>query len=210
MDKIKIPRLIVFLIGLIFLSLGVVLVIKSNLGVSVATSVPYIISLYFTKISFGQWNYIVHGLVLILLIIILRKIRLRYLLSFIVAFLFGVTIDLFTFLLRNLELASILARIGIFIFGTVIIAIGIAAFMKSDYPILPFDTFVKEICIEKDLDVGKFKTKFDLVCFSTSLVLSLVFFKKIVGLNIGTLVSALVIGSMVGKSLDMMNKYLEN
>ena len=73
-----INNLFIFLLGLISLSLGVVLVVKSDLGVSVATSVPYVFSLYFTKISFGQWNYIMHGFSLVLLVIVVRKLTVKY------------------------------------------------------------------------------------------------------------------------------------
>lgn len=210
MKKTAFVKLITFLIGLIFLSLGVVLVIKSDLGVSVATSVPYIISLHFTKISFGQWNYIIHGLVLLLLILILRQIKVKYFASFIVAFLFGATIDMFTLLLENFAATSLMERLGVFSLGTIVISIGLGAFLKSDFPVLPFDTFVKEICIEKDINIAKFKTGFDLVCFSLSLILSFLFFKEIRGIHIGTFVSAVVTGSMVGKTLDILNKYIED
>ncbi len=142
MKKLRINNLFIFLLGLSCLSLGVVLVIKSNLGVSVATSVPYVISLYFTKITFGQWNYIVHGFVLLLLVIIIRRLTIKSLMSFIVAFSFGIAIDLFNLVLASVTANTFVERIGLFTFGSIVISIGVAAFIKSNYPILPFDTFV--------------------------------------------------------------------
>ncbi|MBU5678236.1 hypothetical protein KQI88_17645 [Alkaliphilus sp. MSJ-5] len=209
MKKLRINNLFIFLLGLSCLSLGVVLVIKSNLGVSVATSVPYVISLYFTKITFGQWNYIVHGFVLLLLVIIIRRLTIKYLMSFIVAFLFGIAIDLFNLILASVTANTFVERIGLFTFGSIVISIGVAAFIKSNYPILPFDTFVKEICLAKNIEIAKFKTGFDLVCFTVSLTFSIIFFGKIKGLHIGTLVSAIILGSMIGECLKIMNKYIE-
>lgn len=209
MGKLKINNVFIFLLGLICLSLGVVLVVKSDLGVSVATSVPYVFSLYFTKISFGQWNYIAHGFSLLLLVFIVRKLTVKYLMSFIVAFLFGLTIDLFNLILVSYVANTFLEKILVFILGSIVISIGVAAFMKSNYPILPFDTFVKEVTLAKNIRYAKFKTGFDLVCFTISLTASIIFFKKIHGLNIGTLVSAVILGSMIGACLNFMNKHIE-
>lgn len=147
MEKIKVNNLFIFLLGLTCLSLGDVLVIKSNLGISVGASVPYILSLACTKLSFGTWNYIIHGIVLLLLVIIVRKLTVKYLMSFIVAFLFGNFIDFFSSILGPVQVDTMISRVGLFILGTIVISIGVADFMKSNYPILPFDTFVKEITL---------------------------------------------------------------
>ena len=209
MKKIRVYNLFIFLLGLTCLSLGIVLVIKSNLGVSVATSPPYILSLYFTKISFGQWNYMVHGFVLLLLVVIVRKLTVKHLMSFLVAFLFGLFIDFFNSILVSFQVDGLLERFMVFIVGSLVISIGVAGFMKSNYPILPFDTFVKEITQTKNIKYSKFKTGFDLTCFTVSLVLSLVFFGKIKGIGLGTFISAIGLGSIIGFCLDLMNKYIE-
>ena len=105
--------------------------------------------------------------------------------------------------------SSIIERLLLFALGSLVISIGVAAFMKSNFPILPFDTFVREITMEKNIKYSKFKTSFDLVCFTTSLSMSLIFFKQIKGINIGTFVSAFILGSMIGKFISIMNKYIE-
>ena len=194
MKKLKVYNLFIFLLGLVCLSLGVVLVVKSNLGISVAMSVPYIFSLYFTKISFGQWSYIIQGITLILLFIIVKRVTVKYLLSFVVAFLFGIAIDLFGMLLISFAVYTFYGKLGVFILGSIVISIGVAAFIKSNYPIQPFDTFVKEVAIAKNIKYAKFKTGFDLTFFMISLT---------------TLVSAIILGSMIGACLDMMNKYID-
>jgi uncharacterized protein len=209
MKKIKVYNLLIFIAGLVFLSLGVVLVIKSNLGVSVATSPPYILSLHFTKITFGQWNYIAHGFVLMLLVLFIKKLTLKYLMSFIVSFLFGVTIDLFNLILVSVQGDTLIGRLGLFALGSITISIGVASFIKSNYPILPFDTFVKEISMTKGIKLAKFKTSFDLVCFTISLLLSLIFFKEVKGIGIGTFVSAVILGGMIGACIKVMNNRID-
>ena len=81
--------------------------------------------------------------------------------------------------------------------------------MKSNYPILRFDTFIKEVTMAKNIRYSEFKTAFDLICFSVSLVLGLIFFGRIEGIHIGTFISALALGSIIGFFLDLMNKHIE-
>ncbi|WP_353893670.1 DUF6198 family protein [Proteinivorax hydrogeniformans] len=209
MKKLRVNNVFVFILGLLCLSLGVVLVIKSDLGVSVATSLPYVVSLQFTAISFGMWNYIIHGLVLLLLAVIVKRLTVKYLMSFLVAFLFGTAIDLFYMMLEPVSADAFIEKVGLFILGSIVISIGVASFIKSNYPILPFDTFVKEICLVKNIRISKFKTGFDLVIFSLSISFSLIFFRAIEGLHIGTLVSAAILGSMIGLCLKLLNNYVE-
>lgn len=209
MKKIRIHNLLLFLFGLISLSVGVILAIKSDLGVSVALSVPYIFSLYFTKLSLGQWNYIVQGFVLLLLVLIIKRLSVKHLMSFVVAFLFGLTIDLFDKIFIFVKVNTLIGRLGLFALGNIGIAIGISLFIKSNYPILPFDTFVNEVSEEKEIVFSKVKTTYDLSSFIVSFVFSLIFFKSIKGIHIGTLISALILGYMIGSCLKIWNKNID-
>jgi uncharacterized protein len=209
MKKIKIYNLIMFAAGLSLLSLGIQLVIRAKFGVSVATSPPYVLSLYFKNITFGQWNYIIHGSVLLLLVAVVRRLTVKYLMSFFVSYLFGVTLDLFNVLLSGVQAETIVGRVGLFILGSIAISIGVAFLIRSNYPILPFDTFVKEVSTAKGIKIGKFKTGFDLVCFTTSLTLSLILFREIKGIHVGTFVSAVVLGTIIGAIIKFMNTYIE-
>lgn len=209
MKKIKVYNFIIFAAGLLLLSLGVQLFIKADFGVSVATSPPYVLSLYFTNITLGQWNYMIQGLVLLVLVVIVRKLTVKYLMSFIVAFLFGTAIDLFNIVLSTVHAQTLIGRAGLFILGSIAVSIGVASFMSSSYPILPFDTFVKEVSLAKGIKFAKFKTAFDLSCFTISLILSMAFFREIRGIHIGTLVSAAFLGNMMGICIKYMNTWIE-
>ncbi len=209
MKKIKIYNLFIFMLGLVSLSIGVLLIIKANFGVSVATSPPYVLSLYFTGITFGQWNYIAHGFVLLLLVLVVRMLTIKYLMSFLISFLFGVTIDLLNPLIELVQAGTLIGRSAVFLVGCVAVAIGIASLIISNYPILPFDSFVKEITRIKNINYAKFKTCFDLSAFTISLVLSIVLFGEIKGIHIGTFVSALILGTMIDRCIGFMNTYIE-
>lgn len=67
-----IKRYGIFLIGLTFMSLGIVLIIKSALGTSPISSVAYVLSLAL-PFTVGQFSFAVSSLMFILQPIILRN-----------------------------------------------------------------------------------------------------------------------------------------
>ena len=53
-----IKRYFFFILGLIINSFGVAFITKSALGTSQISSIPYVLSLKFTNLSFGQTTFI--------------------------------------------------------------------------------------------------------------------------------------------------------
>lgn len=186
-----------FLSGLILLSASVAIVVRSQLGVSVLASVPYMLSLIFGFISLGTWNYIVQGLLMVLLVILLRRFRAEYVVAFGVAVVFGLTIDLFARLFANLPQDSVFLRIGYFAVGLLFLSSGVAMFIRSGFPVLPFDLFVKEIAESRGMTFRKVKTFFDLTFLAISIVLMVLVVREFKGVGIGTIVSAAINGSLM-------------
>ena len=77
------------LLVLLINSLGVDLMSKSGLGISMISSVPLIFNNVFPIISFGTWNYIFQTLLVITLMILKRSFCPGYLFSFVVGIGFG-------------------------------------------------------------------------------------------------------------------------
>lgn len=97
-----------FIIGMCSLSIGVIFTIKSNLGISVSSSLPYVLSLRFQNITLGTWNYIVQGIVFILLVVIMKKITVNYIMSFFISYLFGWAVDGANYIFAFLEASTLL------------------------------------------------------------------------------------------------------
>jgi uncharacterized protein len=207
LTKIKINPFISFAAGLALLSFGVVLVVKANYGVTVVISAAYVLSQKFTVLSFGKINYIVQGVVFIIMIIVMNKINAKYFLSFLASVIFGYAIDLFTYLLLNFSVTSHYLRIMLFAFSIVIISLGLVFFLKSKLPIMPFDLFVREVSTKYNIKIEKFKTAFDIILLMIATTLSFIFFGRLNGIHIGTLVSALTIGSCIDFFIKVFDKY---
>jgi uncharacterized membrane protein YczE len=199
---------VLFSVGLLLISLAIALMVKADLGISVASSVPYVISLRFPALSFGTWSYLVQGFLVASLVLIVRKIRLAYLLSFGVSVAFGVLLDVFGLWLAPLVLSGYLARAGLFAASLILISLGIACFVASQLPLLPYDLFVKELAAHTNKSFRLCKTLFDFACLLFSALFLLVFVRRLIGLGIGSLLSALLLGSLSGTWLTLIGRHI--
>ncbi|WP_156877394.1 YczE/YyaS/YitT family protein [Psychrilyobacter atlanticus] len=208
--EFKIHKIINFILGVIMLSIGIILIVKANLGMSVLTSLAYVFSQRFQSITFGQWTYLTQLIVVIVTVFIMKKLKMRYIFSFGVAVIFGEAIDLSNFLLRNMTLTTFPQEVAVYVLGSLICAKGIIFFAKSELPVLPFDNVVKELSISKQIKLGNVKLGFDCIMFILSLVFSFTFFRELRGIYWGTLVSALLMGPMIRLIMPVRDKYIKD
>ena len=192
--------------GLFLISFSITLMVHANLGISVASSVPFVISLRFTFLTFGTWSYIVQGFLVLLLILIVRKIKWHYFLSFLVSVAFGLLVDFFTEPIARIPADSLISRSLLFAGGLALLSLGIALFVFSQLPLLPYDLFVKELAIHKGISFRKCKTLFDLSCLTTSSLFLLFFVHRLAGIGIGSLFAALLNGTLAGFWLHLFSR----
>ena len=103
-----------FALGTFFIALGVSLMEKGGLGMSMVTSQSYIISLAVPFLTFGMADYMLQGLLLIGYYIIVRRFDWKNILSFFSAFIFGVVLDGIMWVMRDLQAATLIQRILFF------------------------------------------------------------------------------------------------
>lgn len=193
----------VLCLGIILDAAGVALVTKSDFGVSSVSSVAYTLSCIHTSFSFGVWSYIYQFFLFMLMCVLLRKYSIAYLTSFLIAILFGYTLDGCRMCIRFLPV-SLWMRCLYFAVGTGILITGVSCLMISGLPIMPQDLFTRELSLHFNIPFKVVKTAFDLSCVSISLVLGIGIKGKIIGIGPGTLISALIIGGCV----DRMKRHL--
>ena len=88
---------IAYVVGIVVLALGTALTVYGNFGISMVVAPAYILHLKLSEIwpffSFGVAEYAVQALILALMMLLLRKARWTYLLSFVSAVLYGTILD---------------------------------------------------------------------------------------------------------------------
>ena len=186
-----------WLLANIFCALGVSLCTKAGFGLSMMAAPPYIIHLAVSKIfpfyTQGVSEYVVQGIVFIIICIVVKRVRLRFFLSIITSVIFGTLIDGWLFLLGGGgRYDDILVRIVAFIFGEIFIALSIALYFRTYLPIQIAETLVTETSRVYGFDINKVKLINDASYFTLAVTLSLLLTEGFQGVGIGTVIITLV------------------
>lgn len=203
-QKIRIPGELGLLFTIIINSLAVSLMTKSHLGIASISSVPYVFSIVFPVVSFGTWNYLFQTLLVISLMLLSRKIQWEYGFSFAVGIAFGKMIDFHSGWIAVLP-DSVLMRSMYFIVGFLMMCVGICVANNSLMPIIPTDTFPRDLTRLLKKPYNRIKTTFDLTCLTTTLVISFFILHKLVGIGAGTVLCAL----FAGKTISVMQTWFD-
>ncbi len=194
MKKIAKTSELMWVLGVIFVSLGVAVCSKSNLGVSMIAAPQFVIYDALVPLwggfSVGMVGYLFQGALLILMCVVLRRFDPRYLLSFGVAVVYGYMLNLFLFLLAGFSAEGIAARWITLIVGDIFTALGVAFFFRTYLPLQVFELFVAEIAAKFKLNVNKTKMVFDLTLLAFSIALALALFAGDGGLDIKALATS--------------------
>lgn len=204
MKKIKIPGELAYLISIITMSFSVAMVSAADLGLSMIVAPAYIISQALGVITFGQSEYLVQAVLLVIFCLIVRKFRPLYLVSFGTCLIYGAMLDLWRVIIPMFNPAVTAPgsmdwpiRIAFFLGGAVITGFSVAlSFHAYLYPQM-YDYFVKGVSAALHKDRGKVKIIFDLSCLALALVLTFVLFGKMVGVGVATFITAAINGPII-------------
>ncbi len=216
MRKIKIYSEIIYIIALFGLTLAVAILAAADFGVSMIVAPAYIMSLKFPIFTFGQWDYIIQGILFIAFCIAMKKFKIAYLVSFITCVIYGTILDMWRAVIPalNPEITppgsmNFWVRIVLFIVGELLTSFMVMLFFKSYIYPQVCDLFVKGIVQRYNLNQVRFKRIYDISCLALAIVLSLVLFKGFVGIGWGTVVIALATGVIMGYFGKIYDKFIE-
>ena len=194
------------LLSMMLDSLGVEMQVRSGVGISCISSVPYVLSRIFPVCSFGTWNYLSQIFILLVLVLCPRRFKPGYLISVGLSFLFGTLLDVYAGLIPAPD--TVPGKGILFLAGLLIVCFSIWMLQRCLLPILPFDTFTRDMTECFHLSFPKFKTAFDLTCLSISVALSLLCFGHLVGVGFGTFFGAFFTGSIVAAITRVMDRHI--
>ncbi|MCE5284543.1 MAG: DUF6198 family protein [Pelosinus sp.] len=188
-------RYFLFICGLFFMSLGICLIIKSSLGTSPISSIPYILSLKYA-LTLGAFTFIVNMVFLLCQILILqRQFPYIQLLQIPMTILFSCFIDLTMFLLSSFNPDIYTFKIMTLLLGCLALALGVALQIIGNVVMLAGEGFMYSIVKKWRFGVGYTKTFFDISLVILAGALSQVYFNEIHGIREGTLISACIVGA---------------
>lgn len=214
LSKQKVINVINWVLSITLCSFGICLCTKANFGLSMIAAPPYIIHVKMREIfswySQGTSEYIWEAFLFIILCIVIRKFKVKGLLSFATAVFSGVMIDFFIKLFGgNAPYESMAARIICFVIGAPIISLAVAFVFRTTMPPQVYELAVGETAKSFSLKIDRVKLGFDIIMFVISVSLSLILTKGFTGIGIGTVIVTFVNAPMIsffGKLIDKVEK----
>ena len=186
-----------FILGVVLNSFGIALITKAALGTSPISSLPYVLSFAFAP-SLGQFTFLVNLLFIAGQALLLRRdFAPVQLLQILVNVVFSGCIDVSMALLGWLQPDSLPLQLLSLAAGCAVLAFGISMEVAPDVLMVPGEGMVKALSRATHHKFGSTKMAFDVTLVATAAVLSLLFFHRLQGLGLGTILSALLVGRLV-------------
>ena len=201
----QIERLVWFSAGILINSFGIVLITKGALGTSQISSIPYVLSLQMPSISFGMFSFIMNMVYIVLQALLLRRqFKPIQLLQIVVNVVFSASIDVFMAMLSFYASQQLFTRVLSAIAGCIVLAFGISVEVAPDLIMVPGEGIVAAISKVSGRRFGSVKVVFDVTLILIAALLSWLFFGNIVGVGVGTLLSAVSVGQFV----NLINRHV--
>ncbi len=206
--------------ALLFISLfvnafGVAFITKAALGTSPISTVPYVFDC-FTPCSFGLTTFI-QNLIFILIEVLLiphgkrRKYRGEILIQIPVLFVFSASIDASMLMLSWMNPSTPLECVVSLLIGCIILASGIGWAVKASVAMNPGEYVVKVIARRLGKPFGTVKLCFDCTLVAMACATSLIAMHSVIGIGVGTLVAALLVGPierLLTPAWNVFNRWL--
>ena len=196
---------ILLLSSLFIMTLGVALCVRSALGSSVISTIPFVMSLagaadLAPALSIGEYTYYMNFLLVGLQILVLRKkFEPVQLFQLLIGFFFGFLLDVNMWLTSMIDCTSLLMKIIVQLAGCVILAVGISFEIRCGSVTMPGEGFPVALSRAYGLPFAKAKIGVDISLVAIAVVLGYIYFGtwlwNVVG--IGTLIYLILVGSLV-------------
>lgn len=192
-------RYFLFILGLLFSGIGVAITKRGELGVSPISSVANVVSYKMQGFTLGTWLLIWNCVLLFGQILVLRsKFQMIQFLQIPLSVLFGWFTDFGLWIASYLPNSNYAIRLLLVIAGIVILAFGISLTVIANVVMNSGEAFVKAVSDQTGKTFGNVKIAFDVSCVVLAIILSLLFFDfKVIGTREGTILAALLTGTMV-------------
>ena len=202
---LPLPSEPMYLLAIVLMAVSVSMCAAADFGVSMIVAPSYILSLRFTFLTFGQWEYVLQASLFIAFCILMRKFRPVYLFSFFSCILYGLVLDLFRAAVPLFNPAvtapgsmSWPVRIALFVGGNLITTFAVAIFTASYLYPQVYDFFVIGLTARYRMNFTRFKTIYDLSFLAVGVALALILFRGFNGIGVGTVIIALLNGFLIG------------
>ncbi|MCD7764223.1 MAG: DUF6198 family protein [Lachnospiraceae bacterium] len=181
-----------YIFGMLLNAMGIALQTKAGLGLSMVAAPAYLLSMRVPWLSFGMGECIVQGSLFLLCCVWTGRFLKKQLWSFVVAIPYGWILDQMLQVFADIYPIFLWEKMIIYLLGSLTLAAGISLFFQSYLPCQVYEMFVKCIAQHTGKPFSSVKQIYDWSSLGASFVLSLLFFHRIIGIGIGTVLCTLI------------------
>ena len=198
-------------LGLFCIVFGASLMERANFGMSMIVAPVYVVYRKLAAVlpffTFGMAEYVMQAILLIAMCLVLRRFRLSDIFSFVTAVIYGLMLDGCMLLTAPLLDSVLAVRLLLCAVGMLLGAAGVSLVFHTYIAPEVYELFTKEVARHFGIELHRFKTGYDCVSCAAAILLSFLFFGfgVFVGVRVGTVVCAIVNGSVIG----FCTKFLE-
>lgn len=206
LEKKFYKRLLLYLLGMNIMSLGILLSTRTNLGVATISSVAYSYSV-FLHLSFGTANILLFIVFIIVQALLLKSFSYKLLLQIPMALLVGLFIDMYGAIIPVFNPEFMLGFLLILL-SNILTGIGVYGMTKADLVLDPGNAVVETLCRVLKKPFSYLRIRFDVSLVIFTLLSGLAIEHRIVGIGVGTVVSAYLIGKTVGVTRKIVDSFV--
>jgi uncharacterized membrane protein YczE len=194
--KVRIPM---YFIGLFIMTIGISLSVKSNLGVSPVSSIPYTMTCVW-GIEMGEATIIFHCILVLLQILLLRRrFKMKNLLQIAIGIVFGYFTTFCNYCVSFLPTPDNMAvRVAMVLISTVFVALGIFMYVPVDIMPLAGEGMMQAVSSITKIEFSKVKMCFDITMVIISLTVCLAILHGLGSVGAGTIISSVLVGAVLG------------
>lgn len=200
MKKMTVYSEVAYLIGILLLAVGNSLCAFGDLGMSMVIAPAYVLHLalapVFPWFSFGVAEYTVQAIIILALIVMTRRVKVRFFLSYGTTLLYGVFLDMLVKVTALLPSVFGL-RIAAYAVGSALGSAGVAVLFTPYFPPGLYEVLVQEIVGRWHLRLSVVKTVYDICSLLVAVAMSLLIFGTFRGIGVGTVVCAFLNGPLI-------------
>lgn len=193
-------RLLRYFVGLFIMTIGIALSVKSDLGVSPVSSIPYTMTVVW-GIEMGLATFLFHIVLVLIQILLLRKrFKPKNLIQLAVGIVFGLFTTLCNYLVVDLipGTDNMFIRILMLAVSIIVVAIGLYLYVPADIMPLAGEGTMLAISEVTHFKFSNVKIGFDVTVSAVSLCTCLAAIGSMGSVGAGTVVSAVLTGMVLG------------
>ena len=198
LKRLNLKDLSYFLIGIIFLTLGIRIIGVSNLGLSFSDAIPIKLSeLLKIPVSLSS---LMLGIFTLLVASVIKKSKIPQFECLITSFVLGFFIDFWLFVIPDIYFEGLLLSVSVFVLGAFVLSLGISIYLQPNkYPPHPNDLLLMAVTNRFNFSILKSKILIDSMYAAIAILL-------LAPIGIGSVFNTICLGFFINKLFDFFEK----